>query len=315
MTNRLLENGAQNALTVSPQGERELVMQRTFNAPRALVWEVLSKPEHVRRWYGPRSDTMTVCELDFRVGGAWRFVLESQNGGGCAFRGHFREIVFPEKIVQTTEFEDMPGHISLETLTLEEQDGQTTMTILCQFDSTQDRDGMLYSGMEEGAGQSYDRLEELLAQWDEPNELVIVRTHDAPRELVWRAWTEREHLIRWSAPQGFSITHCEGDLREGGAWRTCMVSPDGKEHWVGGRYLEIVPPERLVFTHLWDDNDGFPNPESRVTVTLEEEGQKTRLHFRQEGLPSPASRDGHEIGWNESFDRLSDVLRANLEHS
>ena len=152
------------ALKVAPQGEREIVMSRTFSAPRELVWEALSRPEHIRRWYGPRSETMTICEIDFRVGGKWRFVLESEGGGGCAFRGEFRRIERPETIVQTSEYEDMAGHISLETITLSEQNGRTTMTTLCQFDSTEDRDGMLYSGMEEGAGESYDRMEELLGE-------------------------------------------------------------------------------------------------------------------------------------------------------
>ena len=162
MSNQNLETGAKRALTVTPQGEREIVMTRIFPAPRNLVWDVLSKPEHIRRWYGPLSDTMTSCEIDFRVGGAWRFVLESKGGGGCAFRGHFREITPVERIVQTSEFEDMPGHISLETITLDERDGQTTMTALCRFDSSEDRDGMLHSGMEAGAGESYNRMEELL---------------------------------------------------------------------------------------------------------------------------------------------------------
>ena len=162
--NQTLENGAERALKVAPQGELEIVMSRTFSAPRELVWQALSRPEHIRRWYGPRSDTMTTCEIDFRVGGKWRFVLESEGGGGCAFRGEFRRIEQPETIVQTSEFEEMPGHISLETITLHEQNGRTAMTTLCQFDSTEDRDGMLYSGMEEGAGESYDRMEELLGE-------------------------------------------------------------------------------------------------------------------------------------------------------
>lgn len=140
------------------------------------------------------------------------------------------------------------------------------------------------------------------------NELVLSRLLDAPRELVWKAWTEPEHLALWCAPHDFTITHCKGDLCEGGAWRTCMVSPDGKEHWVGGQYREVVPVERLAFTHLWDDNDGYPNPETLVTITLSEQGSKTWLHFQQTGFASPASRDGHEIGWSESLDRLNDLL-------
>ena len=140
------------------------------------------------------------------------------------------------------------------------------------------------------------------------HELVLTRVLDAPRELVWRAWTEREHLMRWSAPQGFTISHCESEARVGGAWRTCMVSPDGSEKWVGGQYREVVPFERLVFTHLWDDNDGFPNPETLVTLSFVDEGAKTLFRFHQQGFASRASRDGHQFGWSQSLDRLNDLL-------
>ena len=122
-----------------------------------------SKPEHLRRWWGQRDDTMTVCEMDFRVGGAWRFVVSGAQGEH-GFRGEYREIAPPARVVQTFEWEGMPGHVSLETLTLEERDGQTTLTVHCRFDSRQDRDGMLHSDMETGAGESYDRLEALLCE-------------------------------------------------------------------------------------------------------------------------------------------------------
>lgn len=151
-----------NALTVAAHGEHEIVLSRAFNAPRNLVWEALSKPEHIQRWWGSCGD-MTVCEMDFRVGGEWRFVTRGPQGEH-GFRGEYREIKAPERMVQTFEWEGLPGHISLETLTLDESDDQTTMTIHCLFDSTEDRDGMLGSGMESGASESYNRLEELLAE-------------------------------------------------------------------------------------------------------------------------------------------------------
>ena len=142
-------------------------------------------------------------------------------------------------------------------------------------------------------------------------ELVITRVLDAPRQLVFEAWTKREHLVRWCAPRDFTITHCEGVLQPGGAWRTCMKSPDGIDFWVGGEYREIVPDERLVFTHVWDEEDGTPGHETLVTVSFTEAGVgKTQLTFRQTGFRSTSSRDGHEGGWTESFDNLQAVLRA-----
>jgi uncharacterized protein YndB with AHSA1/START domain len=103
-----------------------------------------------------------VCEIDLRPGGAWRFVERQTDGNEYGFRGEFREIVPPERLVYTFEFEGAPGHVALETLTFEDLDGKTRLTARSLFDSAEDRDGMLQSGMEEGARETWDRLAELL---------------------------------------------------------------------------------------------------------------------------------------------------------
>jgi uncharacterized protein YndB with AHSA1/START domain len=138
-------------------------MSRSFDAPRTLVFEVHSKAEHLKRWWGPRKYDMPVCEIDFRPGGAWRMVHWA-DGEEYAFRGTFLEIIPPEKIVWTFEFEGMPGHVATETMTLTERDGKTNITTHSLYSSREDRDAMLQSGMEEGASESYDRLAELLAE-------------------------------------------------------------------------------------------------------------------------------------------------------
>ena len=142
-------------------------------------------------------------------------------------------------------------------------------------------------------------------------ELLITRVFDAPRSLVFKVWTEPQHMVRWCAPHGFAITHSEGDLRPGGAWRSCMVSPDGLEFGVGGVYREIVPPERLVFTHVWDETNGQNGQETLVTLTFADfEERKTKMYFRQQFFLTESSRDGHEGGWSESFERLNDYLNT-----
>ena len=138
-------------------------------------------------------------------------------------------------------------------------------------------------------------------------ELTLHRVLDAPRKLVWRAWTQREQMMRWCAPHGFAITHCENDLRVGGAWRSCMCSPQGENLWVGGEYRSIVEPETLVFTHVWDEADR-PRHETLVTLNFADENGKTRMTFRQQNFRSDESRDGHEGGWTQSFARLNDFL-------
>ena len=149
-------------MTLRVISELEVELTREFDAPRRLVFEALSRPEHLRRWWGPRGTAMVGCEIDFRPGGRYRFVLRRDKGPEYAFRGEYREIVPPEKVVQTFEFEGMPGSVSVETLTLTERDGRTTLRTTSRMDSVEARDAMLRSGMEAGAAETYDRLEELL---------------------------------------------------------------------------------------------------------------------------------------------------------
>ena len=142
---------------------REIVMTRVFDAPRELVWEALTGPKHIPQWWGPRRLTTTVDKMDVRPSGMWRFVAHAQDGTEYAFHGVYREIVSPQRLVYTFEFEGIPGHVLLATVTLEEHEGKTRLTDHALFQSVEDRDGMLQSGMEAGAAESYERLDELLA--------------------------------------------------------------------------------------------------------------------------------------------------------
>ena len=154
------------ALTLTTPSDREIVMTREFDAPRELVFEAHTKCEHLEKWWGPRKYTLALCEMDFRPGGKYRFLHRGPDGvEEHGFRGEYREIVPPERIVWTFEYEGMPGHVSVDTLTLEDiGGGKTKLVAHSLFDSAEDRDGMLQSGMEEGAGETWDRLAELLAE-------------------------------------------------------------------------------------------------------------------------------------------------------
>ncbi len=151
-----------NQLTVTTPSDREIVMTRVFDAPRDLVFEAHTSCEQMSHWWGPRKYEIASCEMDFRPGGAWRILHRGPDGAEHGFRGEFREIVRAERIVWTFEYEGMPGHVSVDTLTLEEHDGKTTLTATSVFDSVEDRDGMLQSGMESGAAETWDRLAEYL---------------------------------------------------------------------------------------------------------------------------------------------------------
>lgn len=147
-------------LTVTLPTDLEIQMVRVFDAPRELVFEAHSKAEHVKHWWG-RGNPLD-CEMDFRPGGKWRFVEHAEDGEQYAFHGEYRDIQAPERIVWTFEFEGMPGHVCVETLELTEEGGKTTVTSLTRFDSKEDRDGMVASGMADGAKASYDALAEYL---------------------------------------------------------------------------------------------------------------------------------------------------------
>jgi uncharacterized protein YndB with AHSA1/START domain len=139
--------------------------------------------------------------------------------------------------------------------------------------------------------------------------LEIVRIFDAPRERVFRAWTDPEVGRLWYAPKGHTATHIHGEVREGSSWRVCMRNDEtGGEMWQGRFYREVTPPEYLAFTLWWEGDDGLPEHEMLVTVRFEDLGGKTKMTFRQANFASQDSRDRHEGGWNSVFDNLAAAL-------
>ncbi len=156
---------ASSTLQVTTPSDREIVMTRTFDAPRELVFEAWTRPEHVRHWWGWRSSTMIVCEADVRPGGSWRYVTREENGMEVPFTGIYQEVTPPERVVHTAIFDVEPfnaGDPALTTVTFTEEGGRTVVTTTTLYPSREIRDGVLESGMESGAAESYDRLAEHL---------------------------------------------------------------------------------------------------------------------------------------------------------
>jgi uncharacterized protein YndB with AHSA1/START domain len=150
-------------LKVTVPGDREIVLTRVFDAPRHLVFDAFSKPELLRRWFGPRGWSLVVCEVDLRVGGGFRFVLRGPDGKEMGMRGVYREIAPPERSVHMESFDDYPGESQV-TAVFTEREGKTTLTATVVYPSKEVRDAVIKSGMEHGAAESYDKLAELLAQ-------------------------------------------------------------------------------------------------------------------------------------------------------
>lgn len=142
-----------------------------------------------------------------------------------------------------------------------------------------------------------------------PLELTITRTFDAPRELVYKLFTEPDHIMKWMGPRGFVSGNFTQDARVGGHWRG-MLHPinGGRDLWQGGTFLEIVPPARVSYTFAWDDENGKPGVETIVTLDFEAQGDRTKVLFHQTGFTSEGERDGHLGGWSETFDKLGEYL-------
>lgn len=143
-------------------GRQDIVMTRVFDAPRDVVFKAFTDPALIPKWWGPRRYETFVDRAEVRSGGRWRFVSRDTDGTEYGFKGVYHDIVAPDRVVQTFEFEGMPGHVSLETATFDEVDGRTRYVGISVFQSVEDRDGMAQSGMEEGASESMDRLAEIL---------------------------------------------------------------------------------------------------------------------------------------------------------
>jgi uncharacterized protein YndB with AHSA1/START domain len=150
--------------TVTLPGEREIHVERIFDAPRDRVFAAYTDAELIPRWWGPRSTTTVVEELDARTGGFWRFTMRNEDGSETVFRGVFREVTAPERIVQTFEWDGMPGHVSVDTAVFEDLGERTKVTSTSIFHTREERDGMIESDMERGMNETYARLDELLEE-------------------------------------------------------------------------------------------------------------------------------------------------------
>lgn len=140
------------------------------------------------------------------------------------------------------------------------------------------------------------------------DELLIVRTFDAPVSLVFRIWESRDHMMRWLGPKDFTCTHLDLDFRPGGKWRACIAADAYGENWMGGEFKEIEKDRRIVYSFAWDGTPEDPGMDTLITVTFREAGGKTVQSFHQTPFRSVESRDSHVGGWNEAFDREQDYV-------
>ena len=321
--------------TMNEVAEKQLVITRIFNAPQEMVWKAWTDPEQCMRWWGPKDYTCPFCEIDLKVGGKYLTCMRSPEGKDYWSTGNFIEIVPTSKLVYTDSFADENGNkVSAEyygmsgfpmdlrvTITLEEQNGKTKMTLV--------HEGIPAGEMQEltsgGWNESFDKMAEIFE--NEAQELVITREINAPKQLVWDAFTKAEHLANWWGPKGSKISVQKLDVKPGGVFHY-KLEGGGNEMWGIFKYKEIDAPNSITFISAFSDSDGnitrapffdgkWPM-EILNTWTFTEENGKTKITLR--GKPYNANEIENKAfvdntasmnqGFGGTFDQLEEYLKT-----
>jgi uncharacterized protein YndB with AHSA1/START domain len=305
--------------------DREIVIRRVLNAPRELVYSAWTDPQRLAHWYGPNGFRTTTQHMDMRAGGEWRFVMHGPDGRDYPNRIQYLEVVPNERIVTIHSDDAVVDPIQFHsTITFEDLGGKTRLTLRMVFPNAATKDRVEREhGAIQGAREHVNRLASYIAGGVDQTAqgltmcmasdrtFVLTRYFNAPRPLVFEALTKPEHVRRWWTCEDFQTTVCELDVRPGGVWRIVQRAPDGTEHPFCGEYREVVAPERIVQTFVYDVEFIRDHP-AVETLTLDEIDGRTRLTATVVH-DSQASRDGHlasgmEDGAAASYDRLAGLL-------
>jgi len=234
--------------------EREIVLTRVFDAPRELVWQAFTEPSRLAQWWGPRGFTTRTHRMELKVGGQWRFVMIGPDGREYENLITYIEIERPVRLHYRHGGDREVEPVNFEVVVTFDNDGgpaRTRVTMRSLFPSRNARDFVVREyGAVEGGRQTLARLAELLtASTAEPGPadrpFTITRVFRAPLALVWDAWTQRDHLMRWMGPRGTSIVQASLELVPGGTFLYAMQGPDGRLLWGKWVFREVVPHQRL----------------------------------------------------------------------
>ncbi len=293
-----------------------VVIERTFNAPIARVWKALTDVEEMRQWY------FDLKEFTPEVGFEFEFVVEHE-GMKYHHLCKVTEVIPQKKIAYTWRYKGEPGD-SLVTFELSADGNKTKLRLTHEgLETFPKTPAYARKNFEAGWTGIGTELEQFLEGQD--RQFVISRTFDTPRDLMWKIWTERDHLAKWFGPKGVTIVSAKNDLRVGGVFHYGMKTADGKMMWGKWIYREIVPPRRLVFIVSFSDEQGgvARHPfnaewplETLSTVTFAEQDGKTEVTVRwtphnateSERKTFETNREGMKQGWGGTFDRLAEYL-------
>ncbi len=321
-------HNARISSTMEPS-EWDLVITRVFDAPRELVFKAWTETKHMAQWWGPNGFTNPVCELDVRAGGAIRIHMRAPNGVVYPMKGVFEEIDQPQRLVFIGSALDEKGNSMFDVLNIvifAEQHGKTALTLKARVIKATARAPQYLQGMQAGWMQSLDKLGAHLDSFQKEKgaiplannisttadrEIMATRVFDVPREMVWKMWTDAEHVAQWWGPKGFTTTVQAMEVKPGGEWRLVMHGPDGRDYHNRIIYREVAKPERLVYEH--SPEKGSEPASFQTTVTFAEHGDKTRVGVTML-FPSAAERDhvaktyGAIEGLAQTLGRLEEKL-------
>lgn len=324
-----------SATTLDMPTDNQIVLTRTVNAAPELVWEAWTNPVHLARWWGPNGFTTTTKRMDVKAGSQWRYTMHGPDGRDYENLVTYICVDKPRQIVYRHDGDDECEAVCFETTaTFEARGEQTLVTLAMRFPSKEERDNVLRYGADEGGRQTLSRLDayladELSAEGPSQNPVFeISRVFDAPRDLVWKAWTREEHLAEWFGPATVELTTCRLDFRVGGTLLYFMQPPEGEGHWGKWVFREIKAPERLEFVVCFADERGnpirapfeerWPLETLSVVTIVPHAGLSggTTVTVRWEPLNATpeecavfeAGFDGMGQGWGGTLDQLTDHL-------
>jgi len=298
--------------------DRAIVLTRVFNAPRALVFSAFTDAEHIGKWWGPNGFTTTTESIDIRPGGEWRFVMHGPDGTDYPTRIVYRLIESPDRLVYV-HLDEAGNEVFETTATFADHKGRTHLTFRLLLPSKEARDFVVREHRAiEGGEQTLAKLAEHVEYQPvhvdaSDRELITTRLFNAPRSLVYQAWSDPEHLVKWWGPNGFTTTIQEMDLRPGGVWSLTMHGPDGTNYPNRSIFGEVVAGERITYSHS-GARKGGPAARFEAMVTFGDEADgKTRVTLRMV-FPSAADRDaviqayGAAEGAKQTLNRLAEEL-------
>jgi uncharacterized protein YndB with AHSA1/START domain len=290
--------------------DRELVFTRVFRAPRSLLFEVWTNPEHLVNWWGPFGFTTTIQEMDVRPGGVWRLVMRGPDGR--EYRNHivFLEVDPPNRLVFQHQPEEGSEPVTHQTtVTFEDDGGRTRLTMRLVFATAQAKDYVVKTyHADDGGRQTLERLAEhllVLARRD----VVLTHVIDAPRELVWKVWVDPKHVANWWGPKWANNQVFEWDARTGGKFDIQMIGPQGTLFRMSGEFLEVRALERLSIHVRVSDFEGTVRLETRTMATFTEQADGRTLLTLDTHVIN-ATDAGMEIGWKQSVERMVAEVEA-----